>query len=530
MRKVFKWIAALLAAVLMIGCVACAEDVPSLPDGGSVGNFSGKLNIFVFDGGYKDEWLKNIKTAYIKKNPRVKIDIKCHFDSQTQLSNLEVGTSQYDILFLTDNMFNLVKRQKLLDLTEVYEFAEEGKKPLKDRMDSVYVDNFRMEDGKYYLMPWADSQEGLVYNKTVADKLFPNGMPLPRTTDELIEIFKQIGDRAYPFVYSGQNDYLPYLFIPFWAQYEGMDAYNAFYEGYYFDESGNKVFDKTGEKVSSQQGRLRALEAVEQIVLKTNGYCHKDVESMKYIDAQLAFLGQGYNGDNKECVFSVNGEWMENETSFALEDKKQEVRFCRMPVMSSVKEKLASIPDDRDDILRAVVDYADAVIDGKTPVKTELMSGVTDEDIQWVVNARRMVNSVGADHNVGINGATKVKNLAIDFMKFLTTEEAARIYTKTLNGVKLPYGAYDPLADSEAVIGEFQRSKQESYRGCIPVWQARKPILVFRGGFAAFREKFGVEMNKGVWSAKKIFDDNNAYNRSNWTNMVKQAGLADLLK
>ena len=529
MIRLSRFLSALMCAVFLCGATACSDEVPTLPDGGSIGNFSGRLNIFLFDGGYGEEWLNNIKAAYIKKNPRVKIDIKVHFDSQTQLSNLEAGTSQYDILFLTDNMFNLAKRQKLLDISEVYEFAEEGSKPLSERMDQNFVDNFRMDDGKFYLMPWADSREGLIYNKTVADKLFPDGMPLPRTTDEMFEIFDMIGDRAYPFVYSGTDDYLPYLFIPFWAQYEGMDAFNAYYEGYYYDEDGNRIFDKTGATVSGQTGRLRAWEVLEKLCKASNGYCHDDVESMDFMEAQLAFLGQGFGDDSKECVFSLNGEWLENEADFSLQDKAQEIRFARTPVMSSVKEKLDSIPNDRDDILRAVVDYADAVLDGVTPEKTALMQNVSDEDIQWVINARSMVNSVAPDHNVGINADTKVKNLAIDFLKFLTTEEAGRIYSRTLNGIKLPYGAFDPLTDETITIGEFQKSKQIAYKNNIPVYQLRKPILVYRGGFAAFREKWGAEMNKGTWTAQSLYDSNNTYNTKNWANMVKQAGLSDLL-
>ena len=308
MKRLSRFLSALMCAVFLCGATACSDEVPTLPDGGSIGNFSGRLNIFLFDGGYGEEWLNNIKAAYIKKNPRVKIDIKVHFDSQTQLSNLEAGTSQYDILFLTDNMFNLAKRQKLLDISEVYEFAEEGGKPLSERMDQNFVDNFRMDDGKFYLMPWADSREGLIYNKTVADKLFPDGMPLPRTTDEMFEIFEMIGDRAYPFVYSGTDDYLPYLFIPFWAQYEGMDAFNAYYEGYYYDEDGNRIFDKTGATVSGQTGRLRAWEVLEKLCKASNGYCHDDVESMDFMEAQLAFLGQGFGDDRKAGVFSLNGE------------------------------------------------------------------------------------------------------------------------------------------------------------------------------------------------------------------------------
>ena len=264
---------------------------------------------------------------------------------------------------------------------------------------------------------------------------------------------------------------------------------------------------------------MEALKVLERMCKKSNGYQHKYTDSMDFMKMQLAFLGHGYNKDMTPSIFSTNGEWLENEMDFALEEKPQELRFMRLPVISAIRDKTPTITDDA--MLRAVVDYCDGIT-------SVLPAGVSEADAKYVSDARRMANSVGQDHNVGIYAKSKAVELAKDFLKFMTTEEAGKIYANELNGLTLPYGSYDPVADNNPLSG-YIRSKFEVMNNCIPVYQERKPILVYRGGLQAFRSKFGVKIFTQEQSADDIMQSNYDFYHDNWRNIVKQAGLGYLL-
>ncbi|PWM70485.1 MAG: hypothetical protein DBX59_10765 [Bacillota bacterium] len=516
--KIKALILALVLAVTACGFAACDRG----NEGGGAdeyGNMRGSLNIMMFDGGYGIDFMKSIAAKYAKKNPRVKIKVSGTVTPSSEIALIESHTASNDLYFMIDNMCKQVDLENLLDISEVYDYVgPEQEKPLKERMNSAYVDACRANDGKFYLLPWSNSQEGLVYNKTVMDEYFPN-LQLPRTTEEMFETLDTVkaNSNVYAFCYSGKNDYLPYLFLPWWAQYEGLDAYWDYYEGYYRNESGERVFSKHAEVVD-QAGRLKALEVLERLCKKSNGYQHRYTEDMDFMKMQLAFLGHGYNQDEKPSLFSINGEWLENEMDFALEEKPQDIRFMKLPVLSAVIDKTPSIEDDA--TLRAVVDYCDGV-------SATLPDGVTAEDAAYIDSCRRMTSSVAQDHTVGVYSQSRAKELAIDFLKFLTTKEAGETYSNYFNGLTLPYGAYDSVTD-DASITPFLKSRFETKENCIPIFQKRTPVLVYRGGLAAYREKFGVKIFTGELTAAQLVDKDN-YFHDNWSQMVRQSGLGSLL-
>lgn len=532
MKLIKKILILTVASVLFASTLfGCGSKTPGGTD--STGKWRGDLKIVVFQGGYEDKWLRSIAAEYKAKNPRVNIKINTTPLPQGELASLESGVGNYDIYFMIDNMFNLASMNKLADLTDVYKYVESGQdKSVMEKMNPVYVDEFNMksEDGeedKFYLMPWSDSREGLIYNKSVTDKYFGNDFTLPRTSDELVDICGEIKEKntqLNPFIYSGKDDYLPYLFVPWWAQYEGLEAFQDYFNGYKTDSEGNRTFCKYGE-VASQKGRLYAWQALEELCKKSNGYSYPRTEAIDYNTTQMLFLGQPVSGfEAKDCVFSLNGEWLENEAKDFLEDKPQEIRYIRTPVLSKIIEKTPSIKNDEE--LRLVVDYVDGLLDKKDVTKP---SGVTEEDVQIIYNARKMVNSVGADHVLGVNGRSVSIPLAKDFLKFLTTKKAGEIYSKELNGLQLPYGAYNPLQENVKITG-YVESKYKLFNDSTPIYQGRKNILVYRGGMCAFKEKFGVKIFTGEKSGKDYFDDNVAYITGEWNRMLKAAGLESLAK
>lgn len=123
---------------------------------------------------------------------------------------------------------------------------------------------------------------GIVYNE---DKLNALGKSVPNTTDELIQILKDVkamnsGDNkntsysnSYSFLTYGASIYTNYVLSTWWAQYQGSQGYVDFFNGY--DESTNSI----SSSVLSQEGRLESLKVLEEIMSKNNGYTNLNPSS-----------------------------------------------------------------------------------------------------------------------------------------------------------------------------------------------------------------------------------------------------------
>lgn len=511
---------AVLTAITCCLC-SCGQKNDSLNDGGSGRNggssLKGTLDITYFKGGYGDAWLKKIGAEFTAINPGVKIKYFPTVMSSSEISSISTGFATSDLYFLTDNMFDLAARKKLADISDVYATIPEGEnKTVLEKTDAGLSDYFVNEDGKYYMMSWSGSREGIIYNKSTLDEVYPGGYELPKTTDAMFDMFDDLkAKKVVPFIYSGTSDYLPTPFLVWWAQYQGIEEYKDFYSGKITAEDGSKVLCGNAE-VTEQKGRLRSWQVLEKMCYKNNGYTYEKTNDIEFAEAQTAFLGHGAGGDEFKCAFSVNGDWLENEADYALQALPQEIRYMKFPVISSIIETTPTIPDDAK--LIEVIDY----VDGTTKVAPE---GVSEKDIKKIADARKMCHSVSQDHVVGIPANSRDIEIAKAFLVFLASDRAGEIYSRTLNGVVLPYG-YNPLNNAKIDVTEYQKSKIELFgRDAITVHMYYNNLLCYRNGFCAFRTqygpKFGAELFDGSETAQSLFDYNVTYNRKNWAELTK---------
>ena len=188
-------------------------------------------------------------------------------------------------------------------------------------------------------------------NKTVVDRIFPEGYEIPNTTDELIRFCNEIkAEGVYPFSISTSISYWDYLHWVWWAQYAGYDNYIDYYWGYYQKEQPDgttvRTLAENGE-VLGMPGRLESVKVAENLLKKENGYMHKYADSMTWQEAQIAFVGQGYAGqDMTESAMMVNGQWLENEVQSYLLTKPQDLVMIKTPVISFPRKNFGKQIDD----------------------------------------------------------------------------------------------------------------------------------------------------------------------------------------
>lgn len=443
-----KLLTIFIAVVMLFTVTACGEG--GVFDLG--GNNSGTINVVVYEAGYGTEWLKSLASEY-KKRTGVKVNVSVSYVSGEIESQLRSNTLKQDIVMpLSSSIYE--HQSKFADLSDVYNAVPEGEdEAIKDKMNqNIYA--WHQSNGETIrFMNWIESVCTLFYNKTTLDKVFgENAYQLPRTTDELGEFADQIknksGNTVYPFTYSTAASYLDYPVTTWWAQYEGLDNWNDYFKGYYTDGTGERALDQTGDVLLNMPGRSKALDVADTVLSKSSGNVHAHAEKMSHTEAQITFLGQGYGGntDLKEVAMMFNGDWLENEMAVYLGYKWSDIRLARMPVISSIVEKLENTSMN-DAELRELISAIDS---GATS-----LAGVSANDFNKVKQARLMAFTNTFDHSVAVLESSTKKDMAKAFLVFMASDAGQKIYAEQLGGLTQSYG-YTP---ESSTISAFAQSR-----------------------------------------------------------------------
>ena len=450
------------------------------------------------------------ETAY-----NCKVTVKRSYINGELIGLLNDNSISDDIVMALGSMDNAQDRGLLVDLSDVYNATPDGEtQAIKDKMVQSVYEKLVADNGKIYQMNWANSVSSIVLNKSVLDRIFPNGYDIPNTTDELIAFADAIkAEGVYPFSISTSISYWDYLHWVWWAQYDGYEKYTDYYYGIYHQENADgtitKVKDTEG-KVLENTGRLRALQVAETLLKKENGYMHKYADSMTWQESQIAFVGQGYAGsDMTECAMMVNGDWLQNEVQSYLISKNQELVMIKPPMISSIVETLEN-KNMTDAELSAVIDAIDA---GATSYE-----GVSQNDFNKIYEARRMVYSATFDHSVCIPAKAKNKDLAKEFLKFMASDIGQAIYAKHLNGLSMAYGY-----KSTGNVNSFVESRNELVDNMIPICLDFSSPLVYRQGHTAYTTGSGVGLDGYLYngtSASWIINDTKTTLKSYWNEIM----------
>ncbi len=509
----FKKIASLVLGFLMIlPIVACNKgSSPVGPDGKP----GGSISVICYEAGFGTKWLEEM-AAQFESAFDVNVTVKKSYVQGELISLLNDNAQNDDVVMAIGSMFNAQNVGFLTDLSAVYNSVPEGnEKSIKDSMNPAIYNKLLTEDGKIYQMNWADPVCGIILNQTVLNKVFPQGYKVPNTTDQLIQLCDDI-EGAYPFSLSTSVCYWDYLHWVWWAQYEGYDNYIDYYWGYYQKEQPDgttvRTLAENGE-VLEMPGRLESLKVAEKLLKKSNGYVHKYADSMSYQEAQIAFVGQGFGGeDMTECAMMVNGQWLENEVQSYLMTKPQDLVMIKTPVISSIVNTLEN-KNMSDETLSAVIDAIDA---GKTSYE-----GVSENDFARIREARRMVYSATFDHCACIPAKSDNKPLAMEFLKFMASNLGQSIYANYLNGLTMPYG-YD-VGDN---VSDFVASRYANFSDCIPICIDFSSPLVYRQGHTAYTTGEGAGLDGVLYqgmTAEEIIADTKVTLMASWDDIMLAA-------
>ena len=297
--------------------------------------------------------------------------------------------------------------------------GKEEQQTIRERMFDGFAEtcqyngSFRQWVGKSFTLPWADASTGLFVNKPILDRY---GLSVPLTSNELITTVQTIyanaiSDGVYPFSWAGQNaaGYWLYLFETWFGQYSTKANFDRFMNC----DPGNGKIVEEGYKVYQDQGILKALEAMYPILdLK---YSAKGSASKTHIEAQSEFV-------RGKSVFMVDGEWLLNEMKRDYFEETKEIIMIGAPILSCIGEEIG-ITDAQ---LHTLVESIDNHLTNDE-IKA-LIPSLSDENIERVLNARSIHDSIGPGHVMVIPSYSDAKEATKLFIRYMYSNDGCRTF------------------------------------------------------------------------------------------------------
>lgn len=543
-----------LASVLpasMVGFTSCSK----------VKDDENTLQIFISDFGYGTEWLDDMiekfkKQDWVKeKYPNLEIPKPASNSNRTFPADRMITdgkTNTFDLLFSCDSAnayydrTDASKKGFFEDLTEVYntKIPGEGETTVADKMKDEILKNYqhtKKDNTKaYYAMPWVNGYMGILYNQTLVNKALGADYVLPRTTTELEKMASDLkGKGETPFISSTKSGYWNQVAFTWWVQYEGLDRYEDYWLGV-------NEYDETTSANFAQLGRLRCLEALESLIHTDKGNNHPDINELEFTASQSKYiLG--------EAVMMPNGDWFENEmrANYAEDKNHYDIRFMRMPVISSIVETMDLYTHDKayteltadekaayDAKLAAIV----AVVDnnGSLADAQAAVAGLTEKDFKKVDTARKIVYGV-ENHEAYIPSYATAKEAAKDFLVFMASDAACKSFMTSTNGASTAF-EYDVETKAPDLYNSFSTMQKErlsiAKTGIAP-FSATTSRLCYLGGLTYFTisnalESFFTSQNEtDRKSAEYIWQNDIEYytgtaekpNYQYWNELLSRAGV-----
>lgn len=449
---------------MLTGCGESIDD----PDRFSEKVDESKTQLYVgyFNGGIGLNWLTEAKRLFEEIHPEIQIMIdtgKDEYASDLLMSNIK--TNRQDI-YLTDGIdyYKYVSKGGLLaDLTEatttpLTEFGED--KSIADKMNVSLNEFFKTNDGKYYAVPYYQSYHHIIYDVDLFDQYnlwFKDGGGfvsstsdkksagqdgeydtwddgLPVTYSDFFAMMDRMVARGItPITWSGAtaDAYLPNFMASLIADYEG-DQYhtNWSYDGeidvitnHDFTESAAKTFslntsdyttvtvtsDNFQDYMHSTVGKYYAAKFAKDLCSNAQYRTYNYAES--HTAVQRSFLMSNMEGVDTPIAMLIEGGWWMNEATSVFDEMevysekyaKENRRFGVMPLPKA---------DDG------------SSAEGHT------------------------VSPFSGQSAVFISENSTKKDIAIEFYRFLHTEQCLKVFTQ-MSGVLRPYECdYSAIYDS----------------------------------------------------------------------------------
>lgn len=517
MKKIFKLgcvaMSAAMAFGMAFGLSACDDE------GGGGGNGSGgTISVHYKSGGFGKEVYNKLAADYKALTGVTVKYVASHQTGEIQ-SLLQSKQEKNDIVMPLLNMYQSQDSKLLEDLTEVYNATPEGESvPVKDKFNKSLYEYAEASDGKRYQMFSNNSVSAFCYNIGTLNEAFGEGKwELPKTSNQLLDMAKELkGKGYYAFTTSaGINYYWDYVGVVWWAQYEGLESYQNYFYGKYWDSASSEW--KVGQEINDAAGRQYALEALGEVMKSSNGYMHQHSGRMGFTEAQDTFLSNGYVDDKKKVAFMVNGDWLENEMSSSLMLNPQDIGMMRNPVISKLAEKLSTVGTEA-----KLVEVVTAVDEGKTEV-----AGVSAEDFESVKQARLMGYTATPNYPMGIPAyrPENKKKLAKDYLLYLYSDRAQKIIAGELQGLTYPT-SYVP---DDSLMSAFVKTRYQAFgNDFVPVFPVNASPMAYRGGLGDLPGVSGVD--RQLWdgaTATTLLGICKTDLSANWANIIKAMETTD---
>lgn len=506
MKKLVKILAFILTAVVAMSfATGCKKSVPETEY---------DVELALWEAGNGRLFLDKTIEAFKVKHPEINIHVKASAEVQTGDLTSGVSVNSVD-LYMTTLEGWVGYTEYLEPLDDMLDKTVDGVK-LKTKFDQNILNyaNTNPEDGKIYVLPWATSVNGLVYNN---DLFTQYGYKVPRTTNELKTIVtaatdKKNADSKNPNAIIHYSVYWNYLVAAWQAQYDGVNAYlDSWMLKHNGQENNLATFtDKTG-------GRYKAYETMYEI-LAPRGVLYTGSNGLDHTGAQTIFL-------SGKALMMPNGSWVENEMKAV--NTGADIRMMKTPVISSIAPKLGI----NENILSVFV----ADIDGEADTLSAQEKALLDtaktnyaDAYNAVAEIRNVAFTEQAQHHAFIPNYASAKEAAKTFLEFYYSDEAIQIFYETTHmpsAVKLTTGA--PNTDGWSNFGKATLKMHEEADFVFkylahPVFYRAGEQQIYKYDFAKY---FSHSDEKDRKDINAMWDYEAGYWTTNWNLLLELAGI-----
>ena len=557
--KKLKLMAVALCAVMAIAAFAGCDKK------GEINITPETVRIAVVSKGYGSDWEKEMCKAFKAETGIDAVVVKTGQDDGLPGLAVKQGPNQkekdmIDIFFPTENYVHSQLSQPgfipgwsgtaWADLTDVYESPAVGYKEsetnpnlkIKDIIDPDFYKAFTYKDNKQYVMSYATSVCGLVYNKTLWNatnaKLGSDPLVLPRTTAEMFTLFSRIVSlpnnvtTAYPYSYSGGNDYTEMITLGWWAQYDGKEVIDLALEGKYKNPTTGVI--TYSPEFFNTDGRLYAVK--NSIGLFGSGYTDPLDQQKPYSNAQLDFL-------SGNAFFNANGDWLEREVSKQFNPGEADVEYIKLPVVSEIvlhpdvsADFAGGMTPGNETKLQNIIGYIDAnfnlsaEIPGGQLSSAAMALGISEGALKHIVTARKFNGySQGTCRVVHVTPYTPRLESAKEFLRFMYSKKGQEVMMKSA------FGTMCPIKVDMTQFDYFNGSPTDMSKSKIKIFQESYPIgylssqhqMQYLGGLSFNR--FNLQRPNQWSNAAGVVSSEYGFwsNPAQWESVMNKAGVSN---
>ncbi len=314
-----KKLAIALAALTCFSLTACGTKGGS-SNGGEVidpDDTRKQLIVGVYDGAVGKEWATVLEKEYEALHTDVNVVIrskKGDYDDQSLLSR--IARNDEDIYYLSVNNINsFIEKGLVANLTKVVtdkvfndsgDLVESGAtKSIEDTMWDIWKGFNKTSDGEYYSIPNFTPAAGITYD---ADLFTEKGWQVPETYDELKTLLDTIAaDGITPFT-VGNEMYIWYTAIAFWANYEGANNFmlNSTFSG--TDSNLGEITPDNAYELAKQEGRKAYLQFYYDLARENKYTTDGTRGTQSNVQSQQSFINGVLNG-YRVAMIMENSFW-----------------------------------------------------------------------------------------------------------------------------------------------------------------------------------------------------------------------------